>query len=145
MPRFLRRLLLRIGYALPLFLRRRVDRWLYDAPLSATPEEERDEENERLRIRVTQSVDPDLPVVLTFLGGCRDGEVDDGVLARLCFWDSHHGQIGARFTIASESAVDAMLSGEPTGPILRHEYEIVENQVVDGVRHLRARACPSLP
>lgn len=140
MPRFLRRLLLRIGYALPLFLRRRVQRWLYDAPLPSG-DDGLDEENERLQIRVTHSVDADLPVVLTFLGGCRDGEVDHGVLARLCFWDTHHGQVGARFTIASESAVEAMHSGEPTGPILRHEYEIVDNQVVDGVRQLRARAC----
>ena len=138
---FLRRLLLRIGYALPLFLRRRVDRWLYDAPVASDV----DKENERLQIRVTQSVDAELPVVLTFLSGCRDGEVDRGVLARLCFWDSNHGEIGARFTIAGEAAVDAMLSGEPTGPILRHQYEIVANEVVDGIRHLRARACSSLP
>src|SRR5437870_1617672 len=128
-------MLLRIGYAMPPFLQRRVQRWLYDAPLPAA-----DEENERLQIRVTDSPDADLPVVLTFVGGCRDGEVDRGPLARLCFWDSHHGQIGARFIVASESSVDAMLRGEPTGPILRHEYEISENHVVDGIRHLRARA-----
>jgi hypothetical protein len=132
----LRRLLLRIGYALPLLLRGRVQRWLYDAPLPTAHEED-----ERLQIRVTESIDADLPVVLTFLGGCRDGEVDRGVLARLCFWDSRQGQIGARFTVASDASVDAVLAGEPTGPILRHEYEIVENKVIDGVRQLRAKAC----
>jgi hypothetical protein len=34
----------------------------------------------------------------------------------------------------------AVLSGESTGPILHHEYEIVENCVANGIRYVRATA-----
>lgn len=36
--------------------------------------------------------------------------------------------------------MDAMMAGEPTGPVLKHQYEIGENRLEYGVRYVQARA-----
>ena len=48
--------------------------------------------------------------------------------------------IGARFLVPTPAAVEAMLNGESTGPILDQEYEVVENLLQDGIRYVRAEA-----
>jgi len=56
------------------------------------------------------------------------------------YWTTEHGKIGYRFKVSSEADVDAMIAGEPTGPILKHAYEIAENRVEDGIRTVQANA-----
>jgi hypothetical protein len=87
---------------------------------------------------VTASDEPERSIRFVFVGGCRDGDAFEGVLANPFYWESDHGRVGARFQVASDAAIDAMLQGEPTGPILKHEYEIVENRLESGIRHVRA-------
>jgi hypothetical protein len=129
----LRRLLLRIGYRLPEFLQRPFHRYLYDDPPPAP-------QDENARLVVTAVEPSDAPVRFEVLGGCRDGEVVEGLLANPFYWQSKHGRLGARFKVASSASVDAFLAGEPTGPILHHEYEIVENRLENGIRYVRAEA-----
>jgi len=42
--------------------------------------------------------------------------------------------------VPTPAAVEAMLNGERTGPILDQEYEVVENLLQDGIRYVRAEA-----
>jgi hypothetical protein len=89
---------------------------------------------------ITALDEPDRRVRFEFTGGCRDGEVYEGMLANPFYWGSDHGRVGARFSVATNDAVDAMLNGEPTGPILDQEYEIVENRLEDGITYVRAES-----
>lgn len=130
LPNPLRRLLLGIGYQLPSLLQRPFHRFLYDGPPP---------DSGRLLI-VTATDGPDRRVRFEFTGGCRDGEVYEGALANPFFWKSDHGKIGTRFLVPTPAAVEAMLRGERTGPILDQEYEVVENILQDGSRHVRAEA-----
>ena len=91
-------------------------------------------------MEVTESEGSDLLVQFEFLGGCRDGQIIQGPLANPFYWQSDHGRVGACFQVASDAAVDAVLRTDPTGPILNHEYEIVENRIENGVRHVLAEA-----
>lgn len=126
----LRRLLLGIGHRLPSILQRPFHRFLYDGPPP---------DSGRLLV-VAASDEPDRPVRFEFVGGCRDGEVYEGPLANPFFWKSEYGRIGVRFLVPTPAAVEAMLDGERTGPILDQEYEVVGNLLQDGIRHVRAEA-----
>ena len=128
--RFLRRLLLRIGYSLPRKLQKPFYRRLYDG------EPPRDSG----QIKLSNSNEPESWVRFEFAGGSHDGKVYEGPLANIFYWGSEHGKVGHQFKVASDADVDAMMAGEPTGPILKHAYEIVENRVEDGVRYVQARA-----
>jgi len=131
LPSHLRRLLLGIGYRLPSFLQRPFHRFLYDGPPP---------ESDQLLV-VTASDEPDRRVRFEFAGGCRDGEVYEGPLANPFFWKSEHGKLGNRFLVPTPAAVEAVLNGENTGPILDQEYEVVENLLLrDGTRYVRAEA-----
>ncbi len=114
---------------MPAVLQRPLHRFLFDGPPTGSG-----------RLTVTADDESSLPVQFEFVGGCRDGQKFQGMLANPFYWQSDHGRVGARFRVASAAAVDALLQGEPTGPILQHEYEIVENRVEQGVRYVRAEA-----
>jgi hypothetical protein len=125
--RLLHRSLLRLGYRLPRRLQKPFRRFLYDGPLSQSD-----------RQAITAADQSDRPIRFEFTGGSRDGQVYEGVLANPFYWQSDQGRIGARFSVATNDAVEAMLDGEATGPILDQEYEIVENRLENGVRYVRA-------
>jgi hypothetical protein len=125
-----RRLLLGIGYRLPPFLQRPFHRYLYDGPPPGSG---------RLLV-VTPPDETGHPVRFEFTGGCRDGEVHEGPLANPFFWKSEYGKLGTRFLAPTPAAVEAMLNGESTGPVLDQEYEVVENFLQDGARYVRAEA-----
>ena len=116
-------------------LQRPFHRFLYDGPPP---------ESGRLLV-VAVPDEPDRRVRFEFVGGCRDGEVYEGPLANPFFWKSEYGRIGARFLVPTPAAVEAMLNGERTGPILDQEYEVVENLLQDGIRHVRAEARQGRP
>ncbi len=89
---------------------------------------------------IAANPDPGREVRFEFAGGCRDGQVFEGPLANPFYWKSDHGRIGARFFVPTEAAIDAMMRGEPTGPILDQEYEIVENRLEGEIRCVRAES-----
>jgi hypothetical protein len=91
---------------------------------------------------VTATGGTDHPHRFEFAGGCRDGEAHEGLLANPFYWKSEHGKLGTRFLVPTPAAVEAMLDGETTGPILDQEYEVVENVLRDGARYVRAEARP---
>lgn len=130
LPRLLRRVLLGIGNRLPSRLQGPFHRRLHDGPPA---------DSGRLLI-VAGPDEPDRRVRFEFVGGCRDGEVYEGPAANPFYWGSKHGRIGARFLVATPAAGEAMLNGEPTGPILDQEYEVVENVLRDGIWQVRAEA-----
>jgi hypothetical protein len=124
------RILLAIGYRLPGRWQRPFHRWLYDGP-PVDPEQ---------KLVVSIREDDGLPVRFEFVGGSRDGEVHMGPIANPYFWKSEHGRVGCRFLVPTPAAIEAVLRGEPTGPVLDQHYEVVENTVVDGVRRVRAES-----
>jgi hypothetical protein len=129
MLQIIRRTLLRIGYALPTFLQRPFNSYLYDStqPLSVGAH------------RRSHS-DHQATVRLEFIGGCRDGETIEGQLANPLYWACNCGAVGKVFAVASEADVDALLNGEPTGPVLNHKYRVIDKQEVSGIIHVRAVA-----
>jgi hypothetical protein len=127
-----RRALLWVGYRLPSCWQRYFHERLYDGP--------RPESGKLLLI--TRRDGPEGPVRFEFSGGCRDGQVYEGNLANPFYWASDHGALGTRFLIATDEAVDDVLSGKATGPILDQEYEVVENRFEDGTIYVRAEARP---
>jgi hypothetical protein len=128
--RFIRRLLLRIAYRLPHKLQRPFYRSLYDGepPQETGP------------IRLSTHNGADEVIRFEFVGGSLDGKVYQGPIANPFYWQTEHGRVGCRFKVASEADVDASMAGEPTGPILKHDYEIVENRVEGGIRFVQAKA-----
>ena len=91
--------------------------------------------------RILAKIDePETFVHFEFVGGSLDGKIYEGPLANPFYWSTEHGKIGYRFKVASEVDVDAMIAGEPTGPILKHACEIAENRVEDGIRTVQANA-----
>ncbi|MFO0889674.1 MAG: hypothetical protein U0790_11110 [Isosphaeraceae bacterium] len=129
-PDLVHRLLLRIGNRLPSFHQRPFHRFLYDGPPPGSGR----------RLAVSASNEPDCRVRFEFVGGCRDGEVQEGPEANPFFRKSDHGGVGSRFLVPMPAAVDAMLRGSATGPILDQEYELVENLLRDGIRRVRVEA-----
>ena len=128
--RFIRRLLLRIAYRLPRKLQKLFYTSLYDGEPS----------HETGSIRLSNIDEPETFVRFEFVGGSLDGKIYEGSLANPFYWTTEHGKIGYRFKVASEADVDAMIAGDPTGPILKHAYEITENRVEDGIRYVQANA-----
>ena len=128
--RFIRRLLLRIGYRLP----RNLQKLFYTSLYDGKPPQETG------AIRLSIIDEPQMSVRFEFIGGSLDGNIYEGTLANPFYWTTEHGKIGYRFKVASDADVDAMIAGEPTGPILKHAYEIVENRVEDGIRYVQANA-----
>ena len=128
--RFIHRLLLRIAYRLPRNLQKLFYTSLYDG----------EPPHETGSIRLSNIDEPETLVRFEFVGGSLDGKIYEGPLANPFYWTTEHGKIGYRFKVASEADVDAMIAGEPTGPILKHVYEIAENRVEDGIRTVQANA-----
>lgn len=128
--RFIRRLLLWIGYRLPRKLQKPFYKSLYDG----------EPPQESGRLRLSTSDEPAAFVRFEFVGGTHNGKVYEGPLANPFYWTTEHGKVGFQFKVASDADVDAMMAGEPTGPILKHSYEIVENRFEDGIRYVRANA-----
>ena len=128
--RFIRRLLLWIAYRLPRNLQKLFYKSLYDG--------EPPQETGSIRLSIID--EPEMFVRFEFIGGSLDGKIYDGPLANPFYSTTEHGKIGYRFKVASDADVDAMIAGEPTGPILKHAYEIVENRVEDGIRYVQANA-----
>ena len=128
--RFIRRLLLRIAYRLPRNLQKLFYKSLYDG----------EPPKETGSIQLSNIDEPETFVRFEFIGGSLDGKIYEGLLANPLYWTTKHGKIGYRFKVASDADVDAMIAGEPTGPILKHAYEIVENRVEDGIRYVQANA-----
>lgn len=127
--KLLRRMILGVGYRLPPSFQRRFHERLYDGPRPDPG-----------RLAMTAADAPDRLIRFEFIGGCRDGQVYSGEQANPFFWQADHGTMGARFSVPTVEAVEAMLGGEPTGPILNQEYEVVENRTENEVTHIRARS-----
>jgi hypothetical protein len=126
MLRIIRRLLLRIGYTLPAPLQRPFARYLYDTCKHSL-----------------LFPGPDNAIVrFEFVGGCRDGEIVEGFAANPFYWSCDRGTVGQIFSVASDAAVDSVLNGEPTGPVLNHRYRVAEKSFVGGITHVRAVAVP---
>ena len=128
--RFIRRLLLRIAYRLPRNLQKLFYKSLYDG--------EPPQKTGSVRLSIID--EPEMIVRFEFIGGSLDGKIYEGPLANPFYWTTEHGKIGHRFKVASGADVDAMMAGEPTGPILKNAYEIVLNRVEDGIRYVQANA-----
>ncbi len=128
--RFIRRLLLRIAYRLPRKLQKLFYRSLYDG----------EPPHETGPIRLSTSHEPETFVRFEFVGGSLDGKIYEGPLANPFYWQTEYGKVGCQFKVAAEADVDAMMAGEPTGPILKHTYEIVENRVEGGIRYVQSNA-----
>lgn len=77
-------------------------------------------------------------VIFEFVGGCRDGEILESPLANPFYWISDHAELGKRFTVASEYAVDQILAGSPSDTGVPYEYEIVERRVVAQTIYVKA-------
>ena len=91
-------------------------------------------------LNIAPDPDPGRHVRFEFAGGFRDGRVFEGPLADPFHWKSGYGKVGTRFSMPTEAAIDAMIRGEPTGPILDQEYEVAENRLEGEVRHVRAES-----
>lgn len=81
-----------------------------------------------------------LNITFEFVGGPNDGMVEYGILgkpsdAERHYLFSHHGQVGQRFSVASEHTVEALAAEQvqPGETVPRHDY-VVTDRAEDGDR-----------
>ena len=72
-----------------------------------------------------------------FVGGCRDGERFEGILANPFYWESDYGTIGTRFTVLSDYTTEQLMTGRSGG--VGHVYEVVDRRDVDATVFVRAK------